>query len=165
MEPATIRSAGPGDYDAIRALTLEVYVEGGLAGPEYAATLADVEDRATRTDLLVAVLDGTVVGSVAFAWHATAYAEITAGPDEAAFRMLAVAPAARGRGIGRALVEACVDRARAAGLRALVISTEPEMLAAHRLYAAMGFRSEPTRDWSPLPGIDLLCYVLPLDAS
>lgn len=162
MQPATIRVAEPTDYDAIRDLTLEVYIGGGLAGPDYQVALANVEDRAQHAELLVAVVDGRVIGSIALAWHATPYAEITVDPDEAAFRMLAVAPTARGRGVGRALVQACVDRARAAGLRRLVISSEPAMTAAHRLYAAMGFRREPARDWSPLPGVDLRCYILPL---
>jgi ribosomal protein S18 acetylase RimI-like enzyme len=162
MEPVTVRAARPQDYDAIRDVTLEVYIGAGLAGPDYRATLADVEDRARHTDLLVAVSGDRVVGSVAFAWHATAYAEITAGPDEAAFRMLAVSPEARGRGTGRALVQACVDRARAAGVRRIVISSETTMVAAHRLYVSMGFQRDPVRDWSPHPGVDLICYVLRL---
>ncbi|MDQ3463359.1 MAG: GNAT family N-acetyltransferase, partial [Actinomycetota bacterium] len=62
MAEATVRAAGPQDYDAIRDLTLEVYVDGGLAGPDYRATLADVEGRARCTDLLVAVVDDRVVG-------------------------------------------------------------------------------------------------------
>jgi len=162
MEQVTVRSAGPEDYDAIRELTLEVYIGGGLAGPEYQVALADVEDRARHTELFVAVVQDRVVGSVAFAWHATAYAEVTTSPDEAAFRMLAVRPDSRGYGIGRALVQTCIDRARSAGVRRLVISSEPTMQAAHRLYAAMGFRPKPDRDWSPLPGVDLRCYILDL---
>lgn len=140
-----------------------MYLGGGWAPPAYRATLADVEDRAKHTDLLVAVIEGKVIGSVAFAWHSTPYAEITSAPDEAAFRMLAVSADVRGQGVGRALVQACIDRARAGGVRRIAISTEVEMLAAARLYASMGFRREPDRDWSPLPGMRLLCYVLGLD--
>ncbi len=160
MQPGTVRAAGPADYEAIRALTLQVYLGDGFATPAYEASLADVEGRARHTDLLVAVVDGQVIGSVALAWHGQPYAEITTGPDEAAFRMLVVSAGARGRGTGRALVQACIDRTRTAGARRIVISTEPEMHAAHRLYAAMGFRRDPARDWSPEPGIDLLCYLL-----
>ena len=162
MEALTVRAAGPQDYEAIRVLTLDVYIGGGLAGPDYQVKLADVEDRARYAELLVAVVGDRVVGSVAFARHATAYAEITTHPDEAAFRMLAVSPEDRGRGAGRALVQACIDRARSVGVRRIVISSEPIMLAAHRLYASMGFQREPSRDWSPLPGVDLVCYVLML---
>ena len=62
------------------------------------------------------------------------------GEDEGEFRMLAVAPAARGRGVGEALVRLCLDRFRADGCRARsCISTLAEMTAAHRLYERLGF--------------------------
>lgn len=40
----------------------------------------------------------------------------------------------------------------------MVISTEPEMVVAHRMYERMGFVRSPGRDWAPRPGIDLLTY-------
>ena len=72
--------------------------------------------------------------------------------------MLVVDPAAQGRGVGELLVTTCLDRARAAGKRRMVISTDPRMTAAHRLYERLGFTRLPERDWSPVPGIDLLVY-------
>ena len=33
------------------------------------------------------------------------------------------------------------------------------MRAAHRIYERLGFRRVPGRDWSPVPGIDLLTFV------
>jgi hypothetical protein len=42
----------------------------------------------------------------------------------------------------------------------VVLSTERRMTAAHRLYARLGFRRLPERDWSPTPGVDLLVYAL-----
>ena len=54
--------------------------------------------------------------------------------------------------------ELVVPRARAAGKRRTVISTDPRMTAAHRLYERLGFTRLPERDWSPVPGIDLLVY-------
>ncbi len=76
--------------------------------------------------------------------------------------MLAVAPRARRRGTARALVQACVDRARVAGASTLVLSSSTRMLAAHRLYEQMGFTRLPERDWSPVSGVHLLAYALPL---
>ena len=83
---------------------------------------------------------------------------MTEGRHEAAFRMLVVDPAVQGGGVGRLLVEECLDRARAAGKRRMVLSTDPRMTAAHRLYGRLGFTRLPDRDWSPVPGIDLLVY-------
>jgi ribosomal protein S18 acetylase RimI-like enzyme len=94
---------------------------------------------------------------VTYAEHGTPYAEVS-GPGEAEFRMLAVAGAARQRGVGETLVRACLDRARAAGCACLRLSTQPDMLAARRLYDRLGFRRTPEHDWSPLPGVELLTY-------
>jgi ribosomal protein S18 acetylase RimI-like enzyme len=90
------------------------------------------------------------------------FGEVTESEDEAAFRMLAVDPAVRGRGVGELLVRTCLDRAGAAGKRRVVISTDPRMTSAHRLYERLGFRRLPARDWSPVPGVDLLVYSVEL---
>src|SRR6185437_9111082 len=86
---------------------------------------------------------------------------------EVEFRMLATLPAARGRGVGETLVRACIERARAAGAPRLVLSTGPEMTAAHRLYERLGFVRVPERDWRPRPEMKelLRAYVLPLQAT
>jgi ribosomal protein S18 acetylase RimI-like enzyme len=76
--------------------------------------------------------------------------------------MLGVAPAGQRRGVGRALVQACIDRAREQGRGALVLSSEVRMASAHRLYERMGFVRDPERDWQPNPDVSLLAYVLPL---
>lgn len=77
--------------------------------------------------------------------------------------MLAVAAEARGAGVGEALVRACVDRARALdGVSALVLSTQPAMLGAQRIYARLGFVRTPERDWAPVPALTLLTYRLEL---
>jgi ribosomal protein S18 acetylase RimI-like enzyme len=154
----SVQPARPEDFAAIAELTVAVYVDGGLASPDYASELADVAGRASRADLLV-VRDpaGRVLGSVALVLQGD-FGNVTASDDEAAFRMLVVDPAAQGRGIGELLVTTCLDRARAAGKRRMVLSTDPLMTAAHRLYRRLGFTRLPERDWSPVPGTDLLVY-------
>jgi ribosomal protein S18 acetylase RimI-like enzyme len=153
-----VQPARPGDFAAIAELTVAVYVDGGLASPDYAPELADVEGRASRADLLV-VRDpaGRVVGSVALVLKGD-FGNVTTSDEEAAFRMLVVDPAAQGRGIGELLVRTCLDRARAAGKRRMVLSTDPLMTAAHRLYQRLGFTRLPERDWSAAPGVDLMVY-------
>jgi ribosomal protein S18 acetylase RimI-like enzyme len=60
-------------------------------------------------------------------------------PDAANVRMLGVAPDARGRGVGRALMEAAIAEARARGKRALTLNTAERMRSAVAMYEGMGF--------------------------
>jgi ribosomal protein S18 acetylase RimI-like enzyme len=158
----SVEPARPADYPRIAELTVGVYVDGGLATPAYAPELADVEGRSSRSELLV-VRDrgGRVVGSVALVLEGD-FGNVTTSDAEAAFRMLVVDPDVQGRGVGRLLVTECLERARAAGKRRMVLSTDPLMTAAHRLYERLGFTRLPERDWSPVPGVDLLVYAIDL---
>jgi ribosomal protein S18 acetylase RimI-like enzyme len=158
----SVEPARPEDYPRIAELTVGVYVDGGLATPAYAPELADVEGRASRSELLV-VRDtaGRVVGSVALVL-AGDFGNVTTSNAEAAFRMLVVDLDVQGQGVGRLLVTECLERARAAGKRRMVLSTDPLMTAAHRLYERLGFTRLPERDWSPVPGVDLLVYAIDL---
>jgi ribosomal protein S18 acetylase RimI-like enzyme len=158
----TVDDADPADFARIAELTVGVYTGEQLAGAGYVPQLADVAGRADRAQLLVARDgSGTVVGSVALVLTGD-FGEVTESADEAAFRMLVVDPAHRGQGIGEALVRGCLDRARAAGKRRMVLSTDPRMTAAHRLYERLGFTRLPERDWTPAPGVDLRVYSLDL---
>ncbi|MGY1638970.1 GNAT family N-acetyltransferase [Geodermatophilus sp. SYSU D00742] len=158
----TVENATPADYARIADLTVDVYVGGGLASAQYGRQLADVAGRASRAELLVARdRGGHVVGAVALVLDGD-FGEVTESDDEAAFRMLVVDPAVQGQGVGTLLVTACLQRARAAGKRRMVLSTDPRMTAAHRLYARLGFTRVPARDWSPAPGVDLMVYALDL---
>ena len=84
---------------------------------------------------LVAHLDNQPAGFVA--WRSTP------GPlaaDSWELNRLWVSPIARGTGLGRKLTQAVLDRASAAGRKAVYLDTVPEaMPAAHRLYLEMGF--------------------------
>ncbi|GHB47679.1 N-acetyltransferase [Streptomyces cirratus] len=163
----TIRAALPAEYETLGDITARAYLGDGLLtygeGDPYLARLRDVAGRAAAAEVLVAVLgDGRVVGGVTFAAPGSALCDI-ARADEAEFRMLAVAREGRGRGAGEALVRACIDRARAVeGVRRLVLSTTPDMPAAHRIYERLGFVRSPERDWEPVPELVLLTYGLAL---
>lgn len=153
-----VEPAAPEEYGRIAELTAGVYRAEGYGNETYLVQLADVAGRAEHAELLVARdAAGDVVGSVALVLDGE-FGEVLTSSDEAGFRMLVVDPATRGRGIGELLVRACLDRARAAGKTRMVLSTEPGMRAAHRLYERLGFTRLPERDWSPLPGISLLVY-------
>lgn len=164
-----IRPARPGEYGELGEITAQAYLRDGLLdfgeSDPYLDRLRDVAERAAAAEVLVAEENGTVLGGVTFVPGGGPMGDI-AGPGEAEIRMLAVAHAARGRGAGEALVRACVDRARATeGCRAIVLSTQPTMRSAHRIYERLGFTRAPERDWNPLPDVDdlmLLAYTLTL---
>lgn len=151
----------PNQYDAVATLTAEVYLDGGFSSPDYEPALRDVASRAASATVLVATRKERVVGAVTVATRMGQWAE-QAVPGEAVIRMLAVDPAERGAGIGDALVRACLDAARSDGCTLARLSSQENMTAAHRLYARHGFERTPSFDWSPVPGLQLRTYALPL---
>jgi ribosomal protein S18 acetylase RimI-like enzyme len=158
-----VRIAEPADFPAIAVLTVAAYrADGQLEGEHgYADELADVASRAADGEVLVAVDAGSVLGAVTLVRPGSAYAE-QAVDGEYEFRMLAVDPSATRRGVGEALVRACIERARTAGAEAVVIRTRDFAEKAQRLYLRLGFVRTPERDWIPYPGVCLLALRLPL---
>jgi ribosomal protein S18 acetylase RimI-like enzyme len=159
--PLTIRTAEPAEFAAVGELCVSAY-EGLLPQDHfYLEVLRDAAARAADAHLLVAVDGDELLGTVTFVPEGGPLSEI-AEPDESEFRMLAVAPAAQGRGIGTALLQRVLDESRAAGRRAVVCSSQPAMRAAHTVYTRLGFERLPERDWSPVPDVDLLAFGVPL---
>jgi ribosomal protein S18 acetylase RimI-like enzyme len=160
-----LRRARPEDYDAIGAITVEAYQpQLDESSSSYAEHLANAEARDLQADLWVAVGpdDREVLGTVTVCREGSRWREVAAA-DEGEFRMLAVAPQAQGQGVGEALVRHVLDRFREEGATAVVMSTNSYGTApAHRLYQRLGFVRCPERDWSPLPGVDLVVYRLDL---
>jgi ribosomal protein S18 acetylase RimI-like enzyme len=160
-----VRAARPAEYDAVGRLTVTAYDKSGQLGPEigYERVLADVASRAADATVLVAVDEpaGLLLGTVTFVLPGSRYAEL-ARPGEAEFRMLAVDPAAQGRGVGRLLVGECLRRAAEAGCDAVVICYRDFVDAAARLYAGLGFDRLPQRDWAPAPDVNLIALHLSL---
>ncbi len=160
----TVREVRPEEHEALGALTVAAY--RALLGDldlEYASELVDVDTRAAVAEVLVAVdaRDQRLLGGITYipgpgpmAWFDR--------PDEAGMRMLAVAPEAQGRGVGAALVAACMERARAAGKARMLLHTTAPMTVAHRLYERAGFRRDPGLDRVLDDGLLLLAYAADL---
>ena len=166
MSDLVIRTARADELEAVGDLTLRAYVADGyfvegVARP-YQAHLADARSRAEQAELLVAVdSDDVLLGTVTIALPGTPYAEVSR-EGELEFRMLAVDPLARNRGVGGALIQAVLDRARERGFSRVVLCTQDTMLGVRGIYERLGFQRIPERDWDPLPDVNLVAYGLEL---
>jgi GNAT superfamily N-acetyltransferase len=76
--------------------------------------------------------------------------EVDRGTAE--MKRLYVRPAWRGRGLGRALAQAAIDAARAAGYARIVLDSLPKMREARALYRSLDFREIPPYLAQPTPG-------------
>lgn len=159
----TVRPVAPDEHDRVSELTLAAYAGLGLDVGPYRVSLADVTARAAAAEVLVAEYGRQIVGAVTYVPdRRSAYAEFD-DADAAGIRMLAVDPGVQRRGIGAALVEACIARAAAAGRRRVILHSMAEMAAARRLYRRVGFRRAPELDWRPQPHVALRGYMLRID--
>jgi len=156
-----IREARPEEYEQVGALTFDAYAELGVAGylGWYGERLRDVAGRAGDAEVLVAVDDdGTILGNVTFVHGPESTSADFTDPDAAGMRMLAVGGHAQGRGVGRALVDAVVARARVAGKQRVVLHTTSFMPVAQKLYRSFGFVRDEAMDFEPEPGTTILGY-------
>ena len=161
-----VRPAHTSELAEIGELTVAAYDADGvlIENDPYAHHLRDAATRAREAELYVAVLEerpDAVAGTVTFCPQGSAWSEL-ARPGEGEFRMLAVAPAARRRGVAQALVSVCLQRSTELGYSAVVLGSLPAQQPAHRVYERLGFRRTPDLDWSPADGVDLLAFRLDL---
>ena len=155
MPRCRIRPATTDDLDTVRGVIERANepFRGAAGVPDsffagYLASATDVQGRAGDGEVLVAELDGRIVGSITFYLDANDEgAPSTFPPGTAGIRATAVEPRAQGLGIGRALVDACVDRAADAGATSLALHTAEFMGAAIALYERAGFRRVPAYDF------------------
>lgn len=165
-----VRPVRPDEHERAGEIVVAAYraLPGAHLSGGYAALLADVARRSAEADVLVAVGAAgdarreEIFGCVTFVPGPSSPWSELLEEGEAGIRMLAVRPDVQGRGAGRALVDACVALARAAGRDAVMLHTTPWMTAAHRLYEHVGFVRFPERDWKPEPEVPLLAYRLEL---
>ncbi len=149
------------EIESVGELTVDAYVADGLASGAYLSELRDASARAEE-GLLVVARDrrsGDLLGTASlFTWRAPARWSEGAQPGEAVLRMLAVAPSARRRGVGRRLTLDCLRRSGDVGCRRLVLVSATPMTAAHALYEQLGFTRDPVRDRTLASGGVLIAY-------
>jgi predicted N-acetyltransferase YhbS len=123
-----IRDARASDRAAIEAVTLSAYEQYGVVMPpalwvRYRENIVATLAAAPSGTQIVAEEDGSIVGSVLLYPAGGTLVPPGGGSVTLALpevRLLAVAPSARGQGIGNLLMDECVRRARESGAAALV---------------------------------------------
>ncbi len=144
-----VRPVRSEDADRLGEALARAYVDDALvpADDPYVDVLRDVAGRLAEVVAVLAAYDGEeVLGGLTLVTAGSPHAEV-ARPGELEIRMLAVAPAHRGRRVARALLRAAEELGRSAGYEALVLSSMEAMATAQRLYGRYGFRRVPERDW------------------
>ena len=159
MQPKySIREADPSEHEALGQLMIAAYSQ--LKGfptieeqPTYYQMLANVGSLTQKphTHLIVAVSDeNKLLGGVVYFSDMKSYGSGgTAGdvPNASGIRLLAVDPTATGKGLGRALTEACIERARKSVNKEIVLHTTEAMEIAWGLYERIGFQRSPDLDF------------------
>ena len=156
--PFCIRQAQPHEYGPLGRLLVEVYarLDGfptPVEQPRYYALLADIGQFADKpqAQLLVATgADDALLGGVVYFADMAQYGSggaATGLTDTSGIRLLGVAPQARGMGVGRALTEACIQRARERGHAQVVLHTTAAMQVAWGMYERLGFRRAAELDF------------------
>lgn len=153
-----IREAKPEEYSQLGDLMVMVYSQ--LEGfpkqdeiPGYYHVLKNVGEftKQPKVKLFVAVSKlGKVDGGLVYFGDMKYYGagrKPTTSQKAAAFRLLAVNPEIRGKGLGKLLINACINQAKKEGHKHLVIHSTKSMMIAWNMYERMGFSRFPEIDF------------------
>lgn len=162
-----LREARSDDFDNVSLLIRDAYQQyENFIPPEawkfYVEDMINVRSRLNESKLIVAELDGQLAGTVTLYLDAEHLSQGGWPSGWAIIRLLAVHPAYRGRGIGRALMEECIRRCRNQGIATIGLHTTEMMNVARRMYERMGFVRVPEFDFYPRPGVVVMAYRLDL---
>jgi putative acetyltransferase len=133
-----IRRIEPADDRVVRQIIIEVMGELGATGEGFSDQDAELSSMSAAYDgadaaYLVAELDGEIVGGAGIGPLAGAEAGVCE------LRKMYLLPAARGLGLGRRMLEMCLQSARDLGYRKCYLETLAQMDSAQELYERFGF--------------------------
>jgi len=153
-----VRNAKPEEFKEIGELMVAVYSQ--LEGfpkedeqPKYYDMLANIGNLTKNpgTKLLVAVTkEGELTGAVVYFSDMKYYGSggtATKEKNASGFRLLAVDPSLRGKGIGKILTIECINKARHHKNRQIVIHTTEAMQIAWKMYEKLGFKRSEDLDF------------------
>ena len=142
-----LRAPGPRDMDWVVERHGELYSEEYHYDERFEALVAEIVAEfvenfdAKHERAWIADKNGQRMGTIFLVKQSTTVAKL---------RLLLVEPSARGLGIGRRLVSECVEFARHAGYKKIVLWTQSELHAARHLYEQSGFQriaQKPHQSW------------------
>ena len=153
-----VRNAESQEFEEIGKLMVNVYsrLEGfpkESEQPKYYDMLKNIGELTKNpcTELLVAVNKiGKVVGAVVYFSDMKYYGSGGTAIKEtnaSGFRLLAVDHSARGKGVGKILTVACIDKARNHKNKQVVIHTTKAMQIAWKMYEKLGFKRSEDLDF------------------
>lgn len=172
MQEYTVRNATPGEFEEIGKLMVRVYSQlDGFPGPDeqplYYQMLARIGEQTEKpgAELLVAVSpEERIAGAVVYFNDMQYYGSggtATKEKNAAGFRLLAVDPSARGKGIGKLLTIECIRKTRHYKIPQLIIHTTKAMQTAWAMYEKIGFKRSEDLDFLqgelPVFGFRLPC--------
>lgn len=166
-----IRNAKTSEFKSLGALLVEVYskLEGfpkAEAQPEYYKMLANIGEVTAQphTELLIAIANDKLLGGVVYFSNMKYYGAggiAKKQKNASGFRLLAVAPDARGLGVGKQLIDTCIAKAKAHQHKEVLIHSTKSMQIAWRMYERMGFKRAADLDF--LQGnLEVFGFRLPL---
>lgn len=158
-----IRDFQQSDSPQVNALALRAFEQFKDAyddWPAFQAKIANMSSLADVGEIVVAEAEGRIVGAVVYVGPGAPKAEFFR-PEWPVMRMLVVAPSSRGLGIGRALAEECLRRAKRDGASVFALHTSELMQVALPMYQRMGFK------WASVApaihGVEYAVYLKELD--
>ncbi|TDL80429.1 GNAT family N-acetyltransferase [Peribacillus frigoritolerans] len=164
-----IRKMKEHEIEFVRMQRLEGYKEYRSLVSEdhwYAlkGTLSSDSDLNKGVEIFVAEIENQLAGSIVlFPGKMASYEWTSDSPDYPEIRMLAVDHQYRGHGIGRALVQHCIDLSAKQGYSFVGLHTADFMKNAIALYTKMNFERVPEFDFEPVnDGIIVKGFRLPI---
>ncbi len=157
-----IRDARIEELNKVSIVIKEAYLEYKDSIPPenwkfYLEDIMNVRSRLEVSNLIVAEKNRHIAGTVTLFLDASLSSEDWPR-SWAAIRILAVHPAYRGLGIGRALMDECIRRCREHNIKTLALHTAAIMKVARKMYEGMGFIRVPEYDFYPRPDTMVMAY-------
>jgi ribosomal protein S18 acetylase RimI-like enzyme len=148
MPSFAIRRAGEGDAHAAAQLLFDFNTEFGDPTPPPGELAVRIDEllEAGDTAILLGVLDGDDVAVAVLRFRPALWSRA----KECYLAELYVAPAHRGGGLGKTLLQGAIDLARGEGADYMDLGTSEDDVAARKLYEGFGFSRTEGRPGGPL---------------